>query len=205
MVTREQVYDALRECFDPEIPINIVDLGLVYDVAIDEDHVNVVMTLTARGCPAHTSISNGVQQRVAKISGVKSASVQMVWDPPLGYEPRQRRREEKIGPDVTSLPFLQPTGRRAHCGDQSLFDSSTPPCYRRQSRIARRADPEFVRQSYCCAAGATFSAVFAPQKPRFLVSVCAVKMRFPESPTALFPVNSTRSPDFTSIPAATSE
>jgi len=82
MVTQEQVYEVLRKCYDPEIPINIVDLGLIYDVAISDDHVNIVMTLTARGCPLHNLISQEVRARVAKIPGVKSANVQVVWDPP---------------------------------------------------------------------------------------------------------------------------
>ena len=82
MVTNEQVYDALRNCYDPEIPVNLVDLGLIYDVKIDDDNVNVVMTLTTRGCPAHSFISEQVREGVAKIEGVKSANVQVVWDPP---------------------------------------------------------------------------------------------------------------------------
>lgn len=97
MITREQVYEALRECYDPEIPINIVDLGLVYDIAIDEDHVNVVMTLTARGCPAHTMISEGVRQRIGKIAGVKSANVQMVWDPPWDISRVSEEGKKKLG------------------------------------------------------------------------------------------------------------
>jgi len=82
MVTNEQVYDVLRNCYDPEIPLNLVDLGLIYDVKVDDDNVNVVMTLTARGCPAHSFISEQVRQEVEKIAGVKSAHVQVVWDPP---------------------------------------------------------------------------------------------------------------------------
>ena len=82
MVTNEQVYEALRNCYDPELPVNLVDLGLIYDVKVDDDNVNVVMTLTARGCPAHSFISEQVREEVAKIAGVKSANVQVVWDPP---------------------------------------------------------------------------------------------------------------------------
>ena len=82
MVTNEQVYDVLRNCYDPEIPVNLVDLGLIYDVKVDDDTVNVVMTLTARGCPAHSFISEQVREQVAKIDGVKSANVLVVWDPP---------------------------------------------------------------------------------------------------------------------------
>jgi len=82
MISQEQVYEVLRSCYDPEIPVNVVDLGLIYDVAIDDDHVNVVMTLTARGCPAHSFISEGIRTKVGAIPGVKSANVQVVWDPP---------------------------------------------------------------------------------------------------------------------------
>ncbi len=82
MVTRDQVFEVLHNCYDPEIPVNLVDLGLIYDVKIDDDRVNVVMTLTARGCPAHSFISEDVRARVAQIPGVKSTQVQVVWDPP---------------------------------------------------------------------------------------------------------------------------
>ena len=82
MVTNEQVYEVLRNCYDPELPVNLVDLGLIYDVKVDNDNVNVVMTLTARGCPAHSFISEQVREQVAKIDGVKSANVLVVWDPP---------------------------------------------------------------------------------------------------------------------------
>ena len=82
MVTNEQVYEVLRNCYDPELPVNLVDLGLIYDVKVDNDNVNVVMTLTARGCPAHNFISEQVREQVAKIDGVKSANVLVVWDPP---------------------------------------------------------------------------------------------------------------------------
>ena len=78
MVTNEQVYEVLRKCYDPEIPVSLVDLGLIYDVQIEDDHVKVVMTLTARGCPAHSFISEQVRQQVAEIPEVKSATVQVV-------------------------------------------------------------------------------------------------------------------------------
>ncbi len=81
MVTEEQVYEALRECYDPEIPINIVDLGLVYEVKIIDDWVGVKMTLTAPGCPAHTFISQQVRERLLQIPGVKDADVVVVWEP----------------------------------------------------------------------------------------------------------------------------
>ncbi|RCK77718.1 MAG: PaaD-like protein (DUF59) involved in Fe-S cluster assembly [Ignavibacteriae bacterium] len=80
-VTEEVVYNALRECYDPEIPVNIVDLGLVYDVKIIDDWVGVKMTLTAPGCPAHTWISQNVRNRLLQIPGIKEADVRIVWEP----------------------------------------------------------------------------------------------------------------------------
>ena len=65
MITKEQVYEALHECYDPEIPVNIVDLGLVYDVQVDDgDKVAVKMTLTAPGCGMGTMIAADARQRI---------------------------------------------------------------------------------------------------------------------------------------------
>src|SRR5213594_4928435 len=74
--------DVLRNCYDPEIPVNIVDLGLVYGVTIDSDTVKVRMTLTAMGCPASAYLSHQVKEMIEKIPGVKRADVDIVWDPP---------------------------------------------------------------------------------------------------------------------------
>jgi metal-sulfur cluster biosynthetic enzyme len=97
MVTKEQVYEVLRNCYDPEIPVNLVDLGLIYDVQVDDDHVNVVMTLTARGCPAHSLISEQVRQQLAEIPGVKSANVQVVWDPPWDISRLSEAAKKQLG------------------------------------------------------------------------------------------------------------
>lgn len=82
----QRVWDALRECYDPEIPVNIVDLGLVYEVAIDdslpgEANVYVRMTLTAPGCGMGPMIANDVKRRVQLIEGVKNVRVDLVFDP----------------------------------------------------------------------------------------------------------------------------
>jgi len=82
VVNREEVIATLKKCYDPEIPINIVDLGLVYDVSIDGDKVVVKMTLTAPGCPASAYISQDVKRKLETMPGVKKADVQIVWEPP---------------------------------------------------------------------------------------------------------------------------
>lgn len=93
MVTKEQVYEALCECYDPEIPVNIVDLGLVYDVQIEDDKVNVKMTLTAPGCGMGPMIAQQAEQRLLEVPGVKEASVELVWDPP--WDPSMMSEEAK--------------------------------------------------------------------------------------------------------------
>lgn len=80
-ITEEHVYDALRECYDPEIPIDTVNLGLVYGITIVDDWVGVKMTLTSPGCPASDMISQQVKDRLKKIPGVGDADVRIVWQP----------------------------------------------------------------------------------------------------------------------------
>jgi len=76
------VLQTLRQVMDPEIGCNIVDLGLVYSVAIDGTKVSVVMTLTTPGCPMHESIGWGVQNALLNLEGVDDARVELTWDPP---------------------------------------------------------------------------------------------------------------------------
>ena len=76
------ILEALHQVIDPEINCNIVDLGLVYSVAITDGVVKVTMTLTTPGCPMHESISWGVKNAVSGLEGVKDAEVEIVWDPP---------------------------------------------------------------------------------------------------------------------------
>jgi metal-sulfur cluster biosynthetic enzyme len=95
MVTKEQVYEALQDCYDPEIPVNIVDLGLVYDVQVEDGNVAVKMTLTAPGCGMGTMISADARQKILALEGVVDATVDLVWDPPwdpsrISEEARQR-------------------------------------------------------------------------------------------------------------------
>ena len=92
MVTVEEIVKALKECYDPEIPVNVWDLGLIYDVNVDGDSVHVKMTLTAPGCPMHTFISREVKEKLQSINGVKEATVEVVWDPP--WSP------DKMSPDA---------------------------------------------------------------------------------------------------------
>ena len=81
---RAQVIKVLRDCYDPEIPVNIYDLGLIYDIAVDgaSGTVQLKMTLTSPACPVAETLPPYIQSRVAEASGVTSATVEVVWDPP---------------------------------------------------------------------------------------------------------------------------
>ncbi|WP_374387274.1 SUF system Fe-S cluster assembly protein [Sandaracinobacter sp.] len=79
---KDQVIAALRDIFDPEIPVNIYDLGLIYGVDIDEGHVTVTMTLTTPHCPVAESMPGEVELRVMAVPGVATCDVNLVWDPP---------------------------------------------------------------------------------------------------------------------------
>ncbi|HLH68178.1 MAG TPA: iron-sulfur cluster assembly protein [Candidatus Dormibacteraeota bacterium] len=81
-VREEDVYEALREVYDPEIPVNIVDLGLVYEVNLQPKRVDVKMTLTAIGCPMAPEVMEDVRDRLLAIPGVEEAGVELVYDPP---------------------------------------------------------------------------------------------------------------------------
>ncbi len=98
-VTEEEVLERLRTCYDPEIPVNIVDLGLVYDVSVTPrpsggSRVGVKMTLTAPGCGMGPAIAADARWKVQSIPGVEEAEVALVWDPPWSAEmmtPEARR------------------------------------------------------------------------------------------------------------------
>ena len=81
-VTEATVLNALRQVIDPEMGCNLVDLGLIYHVAIAGAKVTVKMTLTTPGCPMHESLCAGVQIALLNLDGVEEAEVELVWDPP---------------------------------------------------------------------------------------------------------------------------
>lgn len=83
----QAVIEALRGVFDPEIPVNIYDLGLIYNVAIDDErHVFIQMTLTTPGCPVAQTFPGTVEQAVNQVEGVSDCTVELVWEPPWSQE-----------------------------------------------------------------------------------------------------------------------
>jgi FeS assembly SUF system protein len=90
----DEVILALRQIFDPEIPVNIYDLGLIYAVEIDEGHAVVTMTLTTPHCPVAETMPGEVEMRVMSVPGIASAEVALVWDPP--WDPGKMSDEAKL-------------------------------------------------------------------------------------------------------------
>ena len=97
MITSQKIKEKLRECYDPEIPINIVDLGLVYDIRIEGDAVTVRMTLTAPGCPLAGSIVEDVRRKLLELEGVGKAEVELVWDPQWTPERISEEAKDTLG------------------------------------------------------------------------------------------------------------
>ena len=99
MTTPSEVMDALKLIFDPEIPVNIFDLGLIYDVKVDGGKVNVSMTLTSEGCPAAKALPDQVRASIAGLAGVEEVHVDVVWDP--------RWTPEMISPEGRAIMKLE--------------------------------------------------------------------------------------------------
>ncbi|RMH65550.1 MAG: SUF system Fe-S cluster assembly protein [Calditrichaeota bacterium] len=96
-ITREQVVDALKTVYDPEIPVDIYELGLIYDIRIKDDKVFIQMTLTTPNCPSAQSLPLEVKDRVSRIPGVKDVEVEIVWDPPWGMEMMSEEARLELG------------------------------------------------------------------------------------------------------------
>ena len=94
----EKAIEALKTVFDPEIPVNIYELGLIYDIAVDRDSVAVIkMTLTAPGCPAAITLPAEVQGKVKSIEGIADARIDVVWDPPWSKDRMSEAAKLQLG------------------------------------------------------------------------------------------------------------
>ncbi len=105
-VTEERVLNAIRQIIDPELGVNLVDLGLIYDVQIREGEVAIRMTLTTRGCPLHGTLVQAVERAIRQLAGVTSAQAEVVWEP--------RWNPDMISPEGRQL--LAGEGRRGPAG-----------------------------------------------------------------------------------------
>jgi FeS assembly SUF system protein len=93
-----KIIEALKTCYDPEIPVDIFELGLIYEIAIDdESNVKIKMTLTSPMCPAAQSLPAEVQDKVTAVEGVKNVKVEIVWTPPWDKEMMSEVAKFKLG------------------------------------------------------------------------------------------------------------
>src|SRR5690348_14687237 len=98
MPTQDDVWERLRFCYDPEIPLNVVDLGLIYRVDVQEGgEVEVDMTLTAQGCPSHVEIGRDIRQTILSMPGVTNCKINVVWDPPWTPHRISAEGRQKLG------------------------------------------------------------------------------------------------------------
>jgi len=81
MITEEDVYNAISTVIDPEVGFDIVSLGLIYGVKVENTHVNVTMTLSTKGCPLHELIQQWVKEAVLKVAGIDECTIEIVWEP----------------------------------------------------------------------------------------------------------------------------
>src|SRR5215471_8419690 len=95
LVMEAEVIEALRTCFDPEIPVNIYELGLIYDVQVESDSgVKIIMTLTSPSCPAAQSLPSEVEAKVRSVPGVSRVEVELAWEPP--WDPSKMSEAAKL-------------------------------------------------------------------------------------------------------------
>jgi metal-sulfur cluster biosynthetic enzyme len=97
MDIRELVLQQLRTVIDPELGINVVDLGLIYDLQINDGNIYILMTLTTPGCPLHDSIVGGVKRALEHIDGIRDVQVQITWNPPWTPERMSEEALRQLG------------------------------------------------------------------------------------------------------------
>ena len=96
-VNEDQVRDSLKQCMDPEVPLSIVDMGLIYGIDVtDNNDVNIKMTMTTKGCPLHETMVDDVKRYAKKVSGVNNVDVEIVWDPPWSMDKMSDEAKAKM-------------------------------------------------------------------------------------------------------------
>jgi len=108
-VTEEQVKTSLKQCMDPEVPLSIVDMGLIYGIDVTENNdVNIKMTMTTKGCPLHDTMVDDVTRYTKKVPGVNNVQVDIVWDPPWSMDRMSddaKAKMKRFGNQTTPAPI----------------------------------------------------------------------------------------------------
>jgi metal-sulfur cluster biosynthetic enzyme len=96
-VSEEKIRELLKNVYDPELGVNIVDLGLIYDIEIKDGHVEITMTMTTPGCPMHNAIVGGVEHTLGAEEAIQSVHVEVVWNPPWTPDKMSEEAREQLG------------------------------------------------------------------------------------------------------------
>ena len=108
-VSTEQIKNSLKQCMDPEVPLSIVDMGLIYGINVnDNNDVDIKMTMTTQGCPLHETMVDDVKRYTKKVSGVNNVNVEIVWDPPWTMDKMSddaKAMMKKMGSQNTPAPI----------------------------------------------------------------------------------------------------
>jgi len=97
MPDKEAIYQALKQIYDPEVGINIVDMGLIYDLTLEDTKVGVTMTLTSPGCPAGPLILTQVEEKLKELEGVEEVDINVVWSPPWSPDRLSEEAKDQLG------------------------------------------------------------------------------------------------------------
>jgi len=131
-VSEQKVLSALKQCMDPEIPLSVVDLGLIYGIDIDDkNNVNIRMTMTTPGCPLHNTLVRDVKNALSKVEEIGDINVEIVWDPP--WTP------ERMSPEAKAM--IYGAGRRESLRFTIDFEKSRP---LKQGIFSRQEDGSLV-------------------------------------------------------------
>ena len=96
-VSAQKIEDSLKQCMDPEVPLNIVEMGLIYGIDVAENNdVNIKMTMTTKGCPLHETLVSDATRFVKKVPGVNNVNIEIVWDPPWSMDKMSEEAKQKI-------------------------------------------------------------------------------------------------------------
>jgi metal-sulfur cluster biosynthetic enzyme len=97
MLSQDAIYESLKQIYDPEVGINIVDMGLVYGLEIEDQKVGVIMTLTSPGCPAGPQILSQIDSALKDLEGVEDVDIQVVWSPPWTPDMLSEEARDQLG------------------------------------------------------------------------------------------------------------
>lgn len=128
-LSTKSVEDSLRQCMDPEVPLNIVEMGLIYDIDVRDGDVNIDMTMTTQGCPLHETLVQDVTRYAKRVPGVKNVNVNIVWDPPWSMDKMSPEALEKLktmGGDMTGpAPLNYNTAKPQGVGTLSMQEDGS--------------------------------------------------------------------------------